>query len=979
MLHRRAAILALLVSCGDVATASAPNGLRVNWQSSPALGVQHSASAPLVFGWVVPPSRKEGTTQVGYRIVVTHDGRGGGVVWDSGNARGNSSIAVRYGGPPLAAGKAYRWRVTTITTTGGGVGATTSEPSAEALFITACDWQASPAGWIGLGNESSTFNLVRRVVHAPARSQVQRAIAFVSAQNSWGGMLMNYKLWVNGALASVGPGRGEAFVRGGDCSFRTQPYTTLDLTPFLPVDGGAVVLALRIMQFGGFDPNTGPYPFPCAVGVQCNGPFQISRGPAVLMQLELHTISGTTTTWATDATSWRALNADAWLQPAVRSKVCYYPGCGAGSGTGRLEHTDARHEPLGWRENATFADSGWSRAVVISTPSLSRSQLIPRMAGAAVEVTPEVAPIRTTPVASAPRSSFVEWAQEFTGGLRLTISDGKAGQVVRLRSGELCAPLVFDKAAFGGLGQNTSAQCNTVQQDWGWDFNWTLRGGAQVIEQHQYMVFRYLTVEWLGDAAPPADWAVSAWAVNAPFEPEETFFSSSDHVLNRVWGLAANMLHRGVLDTYTDSNARERRPYEADGLVTAGNRMLLQTNNVMWARHSHSWIFEFPTWPVEWLMITPMLAYMDYWQTGSAELADSYFELLYNNTQYPIGYDRSLGLMNTSKPGSRDLDLWNYTGHKNHHGGRHLIGWAPAPIDDQSTWMWSASEFMSVPQFYTVRGLELLAELAHAAGRADDADKCTSAAAGLREGIMKHMWDATAERFCDGICADVAGNHSIYSDMYSLWLGVVPEASVGNVWNSTKAWGMEHLGDLGMFVFMKALAAHQGDGGEAALNALTKCDQYSWCNEIRSRDASMTRETTSLSGGTMSHGWGAATVGATVDNLIGLAQTAPGFARFTVKPRLGGLKSLTVKIPTPHGPIWVNATGSTVEVIVPCNTRASLCLQAHDTAGWAKMRLALDGRVAAMERVGVQGAHTCAHEVGCGVAGAPRRLAWVST
>ena len=173
--------------------------------------------------------------------------------------------------------------------------------------------------------------------------------------------------------------------------------------------------------------------------------------------------------------------------------------------------------------------------------------------------------------------------------------------------------MVYDPAAFDGLGQNVSTHCDTVTQSWGWDFNWTLRDGAQTIEQHQYMIFRYLTVEWLGDDAPPTDWTVTAWGVNAPFDPEETSFSSSDPVLNRVWDLAANMLLRGVLDTYTDSNARERRPYEADGLVTAGNRMLLQTNNVMWARHSHSWIFSYPTWPVEWLLITPMLAYMVCW------------------------------------------------------------------------------------------------------------------------------------------------------------------------------------------------------------------------------------------------------------------------------------------------------------------------------------------------------------------------------
>ena len=47
-------------------------------------------------------------------------------------------------------------------------------------------------------------------------------------------------------------------------------------------------------------------------------------------------------------------------------------------------------------------------------------------------------------------------------------------------------------------------------------------------------------------------------------------------------------------------------------------------------------------------MITPFLAYMDYWQTGSADLADSFFELLYNNTQIHA-LDPALGLVNTSK------------------------------------------------------------------------------------------------------------------------------------------------------------------------------------------------------------------------------------------------------------------------------------------------------------------------------------------
>lgn len=497
-------IHAVLYMCHTAAAAppssvALPRGLTVDWQRSPSLGVSVSPT----FGWTVPGC-EEGSDaiQASYHIVVLTDG--GGMVWDSGNVTSNRSVAVRYGGAPLAAGAAFRWRVSVASTTSNG-GGCSSRPSSEGLFITAFDWDSSPAAWIGLGNSSSTFNLVRREVRAPPAGQVQRAIAFVTAQNSWGGMEMNYRLYVNGHLASVGPGRGEATVVGGDAGrFRTQPYNTVDLTPFLPPAGGVVVLALQTMQFSGVDPNTGNYPFPCARGVQCNGPSQVSKGPAVLMHIDLHTHTAGTdssavTPWAvTQGGRWKVLNGDAWLRPNVRAQVCADPGCQEGSGTGRVEHTDARLEPVGWREHA-FDDSSWAPAVEIDTSSLVKSELVARMAGAAVAVTHAVQPRRTTavPVPLGHRSDahalggslfFVDFAKEFTGGLRLVVANGKAGQVVAFRSGELCAPLSYDASAFGGIGQNVSDRCTSVQQSWGWEFNWTLRDGPQVIEQHQYLL-----------------------------------------------------------------------------------------------------------------------------------------------------------------------------------------------------------------------------------------------------------------------------------------------------------------------------------------------------------------------------------------------------------------------------------------------------------------------------------------------------------
>ena len=55
-----------------------------------------------------------------------------------------------------------------------------------------------------------------------------------------------------------------------------------------------------------------------------------------------------------------------------------------------------------------------------------------------------------------------------------------------------------------------------------WDFTWTLRDGDQMIEQHQYMEFRYLSVVF--DGEPPANWNVSAWGVEAPWDPDDTYF-----------------------------------------------------------------------------------------------------------------------------------------------------------------------------------------------------------------------------------------------------------------------------------------------------------------------------------------------------------------------------------------------------------------------------------------------------------------------
>ena len=126
----------------------------------------------------------------------------------------------------------------------------------------------------------------------------------------------------------------------------------------------------------------------------------------------------------------------------------------------------------------------------------------------------------------------------------------------------------------------------------------------------------------------------------------------------------------------------------------------------------------------------------------------------------------------------------------------------------------------------------------------------------------------------------------------------------------------------------------------------------------------MTRE--SWAGGTYSHPWGtAALVGASA-GIAGLRQTAPAWKTFTVKPRLANLTFVNLVVPTIAGPVAVNATPNATAVVVPPNTKATVCVRGAS-------RLLLDGvRVADAL---ASGAHACATGVGSGAGGAPRVVA----
>ena len=49
---------------------------------------------------------------------------------------------------------------------------------------------------------------------------------------------------------------------------------------------------------------------------------------------------------------------------------------------------------------------------------------------------------------------------------------------------------------------NKGPVTDVVGDDWGYEFTWTLRDGAQMLEQHQYMEFRYVNIHFPNGTAP---------------------------------------------------------------------------------------------------------------------------------------------------------------------------------------------------------------------------------------------------------------------------------------------------------------------------------------------------------------------------------------------------------------------------------------------------------------------------------------------
>lgn len=454
-------------------------------------------------------------------------------------------------------------------------------------------------------------------------------------------------------------------------------------------------------------------------------------------------------------------------------------------------------------------------------------------------------------------------------------------------------------------------------------------------EHHEYMLFRYATIV-VTSRILPKKLDVSAWFVRYDYDPSESSFTSSSASLNRVWELCRNTIERTSLDTATDSNTRERLPYEADLFITAQSYMSLQSDR-LWTHHSMRQCIVNPTWPTEWRQHIPLLAHLDYMQTGDLSLYRDFRDSMLSQTQVDC----------VNGGGDPEIGLVDFTACDRQTGGfgaqdegvlKEIVDWPQSTRDG-----YVLTDVNTVVNSFAVGSLDAMAEMAHANGDDDFAQDLQRRSTSLRDAMNRRLLDSARGCYADGLNTTTYEmlNHSAWlANVMPMAFDIPPDSARRDLFDyfvSTR--GNKIVGSVySSYYYLRALyrLADDHDFGAAALKVLSSnASNRSWIGMINSgatttMEAWNVVEKPNLS---WSHPWASAPASAVVWGLFGLVPLEPGFTTFLVKPRPGDLLYASIKLPTYQlGPIYAsfvqNATSKNfaLKVTVPVRSRAVLSL-----------------------------------------------------
>jgi alpha-L-rhamnosidase len=530
-------VATVLLSCAGNPDHDQPlpaGSLRVEYRNNP-LGIDETSPG---FSWEIPNHRR-GIRQQACQLLVAPSAEalktGDKLIWDSGQISTHENIHQRYAGPALASGTRYYWTVRYRCDR--GLWSDYADPGwFETGILHPEEWSAQ---WIGDGRPVperdedfylETPNPLLRKAFV-LRDSVAEARLYISG-------LGYFESWLNG----VSTGRDVLHPEWVQYAVRV-PYSVYDVTNLLK--SGENVIAVML--------GNGWYnPLPLGLFRRINLRRFLTIGrPKLLAELRVRYRDGSHDLIVSDA-GWKAGDG-----PLLQNNV--YLG----------EIYDARREQTGWKETG-FDDSSWQQAIVETAPggALRAQQCPPN------RITRVLKPLQVTE--PEPGIFVYDLGQNFAGWIRLRMRNGKPGQRVHMRFGEL----VDENGRVNGM----TTVAGQIKEIWNLsggpgapktafqDDVYVMKGEEEEFFRHTFTFRAFRYVEIGGLTAQPQLDDLEGLRINSDLEKTGEF-ECSDPMLNRLQEVVEWTFLSNVFSVQSDCPGREKFGYGGD-IVTSGEAFM---------------------------------------------------------------------------------------------------------------------------------------------------------------------------------------------------------------------------------------------------------------------------------------------------------------------------------------------------------------------------------------------------------------------
>jgi hypothetical protein len=468
--------------------------------------------------------------------------------------------------------------------------------------------------------------------------------------------------------------------------------------------------------------------------------------------------------------------------------------------------------------------------------------------------------------------------------------------------------------------------------------------------------FRYCEIE--GYSEPIHKNQVIQEIVFYPFDETESYFNSSDSVLNQVWNLCKYSIKAtSFCGTYVDGD-RERIPYEADAYINQLGHYGVAREYSM-ARHSEEYLINRPTWPTEWILQSVLMAWNDYLYTGNKESLQHFYTDLKAKALLPLADESGLISTKTGKVTQEVLESIHFAGTL-----KDIVDWPQTGIlglgknEPGETDGFVFKDLNTVVNAYHYQAVNQLAQIAKVLNQESDEKQFAAQALKIKTAFNNKLLDKKNGVYFDGIGTD---HSSLHANMFPLTFGLVPEKSVSKVSRFVQSRGMACSVYGSQFLLD---AVYDGNNADYGLELLSSTSERSWYNMIRvgSTISLEAWDNKYKPNQDWNHAWGAAPANIIPRKLMGIEPLEPGFRKIRIKPQPASLEYAEIKCPTIRGDVLMSFQNKpqqsfSMNLTIPANTTADIYLPFWSKSQKVMMngnavKYRLEGNFAVIENVG---------------------------